>query len=327
MLHEQSAAADAAASGAGGGSWALLRALAARAPEAESLGTPATFAFEDGRLQPVPSGDGSARVRWEPPGGWVCVLPRQSPEFALVDLYLPICSATPARPIAVGHLGQSLDGFIATHSGDSQFVTGEENLRHMHRLRALSDAVIVGAGTVAADDPQLTTRQVEGPSPLRVVLDPMRRLAASYRVFQDDAAPTLYVCGRGRLTHGEGRLGGADVLGVPEHPGGLDLAELVRHLHGRGCVRLFVEGGGVTVSAFLAAGLLDRLHVAVAPFLIGAGRPAIRLPAPDLLRECARPRHRVYRMGPDVLFDCDLRAEDDGTIAAAGPLPAVARII
>ena len=110
--------------------------------------------------------------------------------------------ATPAQPLTVGHLGQSLDGFIATHSGDSQFVTGEENLRHMHRMRALSDAVLVGAGTVAADDPQLTTRQVTGPSPLRVVIDPMRRLPDTYRVFHDDAAPTLYVCGRTRIARG-----------------------------------------------------------------------------------------------------------------------------
>jgi riboflavin-specific deaminase-like protein len=246
-----------------------------------------------------------------PGAGWQSTLPASAPQAALVDLYLPICAGTATRPLTVGHLGQSLDGFIATPSGDSQFVTGEENLRHMHRMRALSDAVIVGAGTVAADDPQLTTRQVSGPSPLRVVIDPMRRLAPTYRVFHDEAAPTLYVCGRGRLGRGEHFVGAADVLGVHEGPGGLDLAELVDHLRGRGCARLFVEGGGVTVSAFLAAGLLDRLHVAVAPFLIGAGRPAIRLPAPDLLRECARPRHRVFRMGTDVLFDCDMRAADD----------------
>ena len=64
-------------------------------------------------------------------------------------------------------VAMSLDGFIATHSGESQFVTGEENIRHLHRMRALCDAVVVGAGTVAADDPQLTTRHVSGPSPVR----------------------------------------------------------------------------------------------------------------------------------------------------------------
>ena len=107
---------------------------------------------------------------------------------AMVDLYLPICSATPAKPITVGHLGESLDGFIATHTGDSRWVTGPANVVHMHRLRALCDAVIVGAGTVAADNPRLTTRLVEGPNPLRVVLDPGRRLPADHRVFSDDGA-------------------------------------------------------------------------------------------------------------------------------------------
>src|SRR6266496_2786576 len=78
------------------------------------------------------------------------------------DLYLPIAAATLVNPMTVGHLGQSLDGFIATHAGESRWVTGHENMRHMHRLRALCDAVVVGAGTVAVDDPLLTTRLVEG---------------------------------------------------------------------------------------------------------------------------------------------------------------------
>jgi diaminohydroxyphosphoribosylaminopyrimidine deaminase / 5-amino-6-(5-phosphoribosylamino)uracil reductase len=326
MFHERSVPATARVGGDHDEAWALLRALAAHAPEVEALGVAASYAFDGERVHAAAPGAAESGVRWVPGSGWQSLLPADAPQAAFIDLYLPLCAATAARPLTVGHLGQSLDGFIATHSGDSQFVTGEENLRHMHRMRALSDAVIVGAGTVAADDPQLTTRQVSGTSPLRVVIDPMRRLAPTYRVFQDEAAPTLYVCGRGRLGRGEHFVGAADVLGVREGPGGLDLAELVDHLRGRGCARLFVEGGGVTVSAFLAAGLLDRLHVAVAPFLIGAGRPAIRLPAPDLLRECARPRHRVFRMGSDMLFDCDMRAADDSG-GARDEATAVTRVI
>ena len=162
---------------------------------------------------------------------------------------------------------------------------------------------------MALDNPQLTTRQVSGPSPLRVVLDPARRLSASFRVFQDQSAPTLYACARSRVAAGETSLGHATVVGLGEGPSGLDLAELVRLLHDRGCARIFVEGGGVTVSAFLEANLLDRLQVAIAPFIIGDGRPAIRLPGPVALRDCVRPHHRVFRMGTDVLFDCDLSAE------------------
>ena len=125
----------------------------------------------DGRLARVDAGHPDAVIAWRPQVGFELLLPPDDPRRAMIDLYLPICSATVVNPVTVGHLGQSLDGFIATHSGESQYVTGEENILHLHRMRALCDAVVVGAGTVAADDPQLTTRHVDGPNPLRVVLD------------------------------------------------------------------------------------------------------------------------------------------------------------
>jgi diaminohydroxyphosphoribosylaminopyrimidine deaminase / 5-amino-6-(5-phosphoribosylamino)uracil reductase len=256
--------------------------------------------------------DPAAVLLWRPDSGWEPAVPATDPRRPVLDLYLPICSATAAHPITVGHLGQSLDGFIATHAGESQWVTGDENMRHMHRLRALCDAVIVGAGTVAADDPQLTTRLVEGPNPRRVVLDPARRLRDDHRVFNDPSAETLYVCARSLMQPGEHHFGLAAMVGVDdEADGGVNVAELIRLLRARRCARVFVEGGGVTVSLFLQAKLLDRLHVAIAPLLIGDGRPAIRLQPPDTLGDCHRPRYRVFRMGADVLFDCDLTAGED----------------
>lgn len=221
----------------------------------------------------------------------------------------------PAAPVTVAHLGQSLDGFIATRSGDSRFITGQANLVHLHRMRSLCDAVIVGAATIAFDDPQLTTRLVPGPSPLRVVIDPLWSLGDHYRVFSDGAARTVLACSARRLERegpgragpgGPPRHGRAELLGVPDAGLGLDLAALLAALRARGCPRVFIEGGGQTVSAFLAAGLVDRLQIAVAPFLIGDGRPAIRLPPPAQLGDCARHPRRVYRMGDDILFDFDL---------------------
>ena len=228
-------------------------------------------------------------------------------------------AARRATPITVGHLGQSLDGFIATHAGDSQFVTGRENILHLHRMRALCGAVVVGAGTVAADDPQLTTRHVPGPSPMRVVFDPARRLSPEYRVFSDDLAPTLYVCARSLVSPGETHVGSATIVPLDDDDD-VDVGQLMRVLRERGCDRIFVEGGGVTVSAFLEANLLDRLHVAIAPLIIGDGRPAIRLPARAALSECHRPRYRVFRMGGDVLFDCDLTSAAT-TLTTRRPMP------
>ena len=287
--------------------WSLLRSARALAEELEQQGQPQGFREDsEGRLHPAADGL-PVTLAWEPGTGWVSRLPAADPRTDLLALYLPVCSATSARPMTVAHLGQSLDGFIATPSGDSQFVTGNDNIVHAHRMRALSDAVVVGAGTVAADDPRLTTRHVTGPSPLRVVVDPARRLAPTFRVFTDRSAPTLYVCERSRIANGETHVGAALIAGVDANEPGSGMAEMLRLLRQRGCSRVFIEGGGVTVSAFLEANLLDRLQIAVAPVLIGDGRPAIRLPAHTHLRDCRRPAYRVFRMGGDVLFDCELR--------------------
>ncbi len=306
--------------------WTLAQAAAREAEACAASGRHLAFGLDGPALRALPPGHPDALLEWVPGAGWRTTLPPDDPRTALVDLYLPICSATRAHPITVGHLGQSLDGFIATMSGDSQYVTGEENILHLHRLRALCDAVVVGPGTVAFDDPLLTTRQVSGPNPLRVVLDPGRRLSPTYRVFQDAGVPTLYVCPRSSLVPGETSFGTATVVGLGDGPSGLDLVELLALLRARGCARVFVEGGGVTVSAFLEANLLTRLQVAIAPFVIGEGRPAIRLPGPLALRDCIRPRHRVFRMGTDVLFDCDLTASAS-TPASPSVTPPVTRII
>jgi riboflavin-specific deaminase-like protein len=308
--------------------WQIVVAAARAAERASGMEGDVAFGPAcESELQPVATDAPEAVLIWIHGRGWVSVLPPEDPRSSFIDLYLPVCSATPSHPITLGHLGQSLDGFIATHTGESQFVTGAENIRHLHRLRALCDAVVVGAGTVAADDPQLTTRHVPGPSPLRVVIDPDRRLGEHYRVFSDDAAATLYVCARSAARPDEGYFGRATLVGVDATGDGVDLPALVRLLRRRGCARIFVEGGGVTVSMFLEARLLDRLHVTIAPLIIGDGRPAIRLPPPASLSDCPRPHYRVFRMGGDVLFDCTLDSSNATAAADRETDPSVVRVI
>jgi riboflavin-specific deaminase-like protein len=185
-------------------------------------------------------------------------------------------------------------------------------------MRALSDAIIVGAETIAADDPRLTTRLVTGENPVRVVLDPRRRLHSEYEVFKDGAAPTLLICAQEHMHGNLERHGQAEVLGVASKGGRLDLAAVLGRLWERGLFVSFVEGGGVTVSAFAQSRLLDRLQITVAPLVIGNGRPGLQLPPTANMGDCFRPRHRIFRMGGDILFDCETalkpgRAEGSST--------------
>lgn len=246
--------------------------------------------------------------------GWCPAAHVTAESRAVLELYLPVrCHS---GSLAVAHLGQSLDGRIATASGDSFYVTGAANLLHLQRMRALCDAVLVGAGTVAVDDPRLTVRSIEGAQPVRVVLDPRRRLGPDLRVFSDGAAPTLLVVDEALARRGE-RHGNAEIVGVPVRDGRLALEVLLDELRTRGLRSVFVEGGGTTVSRFLEAGLLDRLQVAIAPVVIGGGRPGLDVPGCDRMRDCMRAAHRVFRMGGDMLIDCDLRSPPNGSADAS----------
>lgn len=283
--------------------WSLLLAVRDWARGSEPL--PDRFGLGlDEHAQPsiVPVADGSALLDVATDGSWTARVPIAATSAELFDLYLPMALARRDRPLAVAHLGQSLDGRIATLDGKSCYINGPENLTHLHRMRALCDAIVVGANTVQCDDPQLTTRRVPGPNPVRVILDPRRRLAADYGVFRDRAAPTVLVCDEA-LADRAGP-GDAEILGVPCRGRRLDLGALLERLHARGLCGIFVEGGGLTVSAFLEQGLLDRLQIAVAPLIVGSGRPSMTLPPIRDLSQGLRPRHRRYVMGEDVLFDC-----------------------
>jgi riboflavin biosynthesis pyrimidine reductase len=125
----------------------------------------------------------------------------------------------------------------------------------------------------------------------------------------------------------ESHVGRAGIVAVADTPNGLDVAEVTRLLRARGCHRIFVEGGGVTVSMFLEANLLDRLQVAIAPLIIGNGRPAIRLPPRAALSDCRRPAYRVFRMGGDVFFDCDLKPREHTGSDLPDRPPVIGRVI
>jgi diaminohydroxyphosphoribosylaminopyrimidine deaminase/5-amino-6-(5-phosphoribosylamino)uracil reductase len=219
------------------------------------------------------------------------------------DLFGCFRQGTPDKPFVVAQLGQSLDGRVATLTGDSKYINRAAALDHLHRIRAHVDAVVIGIGTAIADDPLLTVRRVNGPSPARVVIDPKGRLPLTAKCLKDDGVPRYVV----RLSDHPVPAGVETIVleGRGEH---LRPRTIVEALGRRGMRRILVEGGARTISAFIDDRAIDRLHVMVAPLLLGSGKPALDLRPIGALSEALRPSARTYVLSDgDVLFDCDMR--------------------
>jgi diaminohydroxyphosphoribosylaminopyrimidine deaminase / 5-amino-6-(5-phosphoribosylamino)uracil reductase len=224
--------------------------------------------------------------------------------------------------VVVGQFGQSIDARIATASGDSRYINGPAGLAHLHRLRALMDAVLIGIGTATADDPQLTVRRVAGPSPARVVVDPNGRLPASARLLAPDGIHRLVITREGAAG---AYPAGVEVAHLPTVQGHIEPVVILAALAARGFRRILVEGGANTVSRFLAARCLDRLHIVIAPIIIGAGPSSVSLPpierVDDALRAPMRAHVLANASGDELLLDCDLGAQRAPLAASTYPLP------
>ncbi len=241
------------------------------------------------------------RIEFFPGGRWHCSRPLETDHSRVLDMLAPLVTAVDS--FCMAQLGQSLDGRIATASGDSYFINDKVPRRHLHRLRALVDAVIIGAGTAIADQPQLTVRHVNAPNPVRVILDPSGRVPMKGPLFEDgpDLPTTLHLVGPGLNLARAGEHVRRVVIETNEE--GFEAATVIRLLEEFGYRRILVEGGGVTVSRFIEAGVLDRLHLLIAPLLIGSGRPGITLPVIERLSQVPRRSMRAYPCGDKLIVD------------------------
>lgn len=216
-------------------------------------------------------------------------------------LYGPIAAS---ERFVLAQVGQSLDGRVATPSGDARDISGPEGLAHLHRCRALVDAVIVGENTVSCDDPRLSVRLVDGPDPARVVIDCHARLSGSEGLFHDGGARVIvFQSAEARRSD----LPNAEIIRLRPEKNGLSPQEMLKALSGLGLHRVLVEGGARTIARFIEAGLVDRLHVAVSPLIIGSGPSGISLSPVERLSSALRPEAQIYSLGSDILFDCPLK--------------------
>ncbi len=233
------------------------------------------------------------------------------------DTLASIHNACASGAFVVAQLGQSLDGRIATQSGESRWINGDAALNHLHALRAAVDAVVIGVGTAIADDPQLNVRRVGLPpgqrQPARIVIDPRRRMPAGMRCLDPTDGAACYRISIEGLTDGTPLGSGADEILLPAIDGRLAPADIVDALAKRGFRKILIEGGAATVSSFIEAGMVDSLHLLVAPMLIGSGKPGLSMTPIAKLSSALRPPATVHVLDDgDVLFCCDLARTKPG---------------
>ncbi len=200
-------------------------------------------------------------------------------------------------------VAMSLDGHIATATGESQWITSPEARRHGHQLRQAHDAIVVGIGTVLADDPRLTCRIADGAHPVPVVLDSNLRTPPDSRLLSGPCE-AIIICAE----DAPDVMLDAQIIPVPRTPEGIDIEVALRALAERGLHRVLVEGGGGVHRSLLASRLVDTLHAYVAGLVLPGGRPWVAGPDVTSLADGIRlegpPRAQV--VGPDVLLSWDL---------------------
>jgi len=225
-----------------------------------------------------------------------------------------ITRVTRGRPLATLKLALSLDGRIAAASGDSQWISSAVARALVHRWRSEADAVMVGAGTVLADNPRLTCRVAGGRDPVRIIVDGRLRCPPRARVFVErSTAPALLVTNIANVARARRRYDGArvEVIGCParrgERGGELDLRALMRDLGRRGWCNVLIEGGAHLAGSALDAGIVDRVAFFVAPIVIGAGTPAVEGLGFARVRDAiALGALSVRRLGGDLLMVADI---------------------
>ncbi len=216
---------------------------------------------------------------------------------------------TNGLPYVTVKWAQTLDGKIAAAApGGSRWISSPESLKLAHKLRATHDAILVGVGTVIKDNPELTTRLVNGRNPLRVVLDSRLRIPLDSKVLSDQSAATTLVASTSVAP--QEKLAALEKMGIevltipPDSASRVDLQALLKTLARRQISSLLVEGGAEVITSFLRLSLADKLVVIIAPKLTGSGTAALTdFNIADLSQALELPFTRVYRSGVDIVIE------------------------
>lgn len=222
-------------------------------------------------------------------------------EAELLNHYLPYCllplyAHRYQRAIAITHFAQSLDGKIATHSGDSKWIGNNSNLVHAHRMRAICDGILIGRGTLLADQPALTVRRVPGPNPVRIVVSSS---AEDFTSLLESSPESVLVIGK----NPRDLQPGVDFACIPGENGRIDCKDILSCLYQRGIYTVYIEGGAQTTSNFLHERAVDIVQLHIAPRIFGSGVSGAVLPEIALVEEALSFEPFVFLpAGDSVMF-------------------------
>ena len=218
----------------------------------------------------------------------------------LMESYLQIIFNKSKYPYIFGHLAQTLDGYIATESGESRYISSIDNLEHLHMLRAISDVVLVGSNTVKFDNPKLTTRLVKGPNPMRVVIDKNDTIKNSCNLLKNKDRKGFKIVSD-RLKPND-----KNIFLLPLKKDEFRIADIISLLKSLGNKIIFIEGGGSIISHFYRKKFLNRLHLCISPILIGRGINSFIIDKDVKINEAKIKKISYIKMGKDILCNIKL---------------------
>jgi riboflavin-specific deaminase-like protein len=217
-----------------------------------------------------------------------------------MESYLQIIFNKSKYPYIFGHLAQTLDGYIATESGESRYISSIDNLEHLHMLRAISDVVLVGSNTVKFDNPKLTTRLVKGPNPMRVVIDKNDTIKKSCNLLKNKDRKGF------KIVSDKLKPNGKNMFSLPLKKDEFRIVDIVSLLKNLGNKIIFIEGGGGLISHFYRKKFLNRLHLCISPILIGRGINSFIIDKDVKINEAKIKKINYIKMGKDILCNIKL---------------------
>lgn len=215
--------------------------------------------------------------------------------------YLPFCFASLVakkrnRSYSVLHLAQSIDGRIATQSGNSKWVSNHENLIHTHRMRALCDAILIGKNTLLCDTPKLTVRFVSGQNPVKVII---ANSPCSFENLKMSEGKIILFTSKVTLP-----IEGVEIITLPDTAGNLFSEIILKELYKRNIYSIFIEGGAITASHFISEHAVDKVQIFISPKIFGSGISSFSLSPIDIVDNSLQFHNSYFNaMGDGILFE------------------------